>query len=237
MMKEKCFLFDVDGTLTESRKPIDPQFLTFMLNFCKDNDVYLVTGSDRQKTFEQIGPILYESVKGVWQSNGNEYWIKSKRINKNDMDIDYEFKNYLTQLINQSRYPIKTGNHIEKRTGMINFSTIGRDCTEEQRQQYYEWDQMNGERGNIAKKINHAYPKVHASIGGQISIDIIPRGNDKSQVANILNKEYGFIHFFGDKMEYGGNDYPLALTIDLGEMGWNYPVESWQETWERLKEL
>ena len=237
MMKEKCFLFDVDGTLTESRKPIDPQFLTFMFNFCKDNDVYLVTGSDRQKTFEQIGPILYESVKGVWQSNGNEYWVKSKRINKNDMDIDYEFKNYLTQLINQSRYPIKTGNHIEKRTGMINFSTIGRDCTEEQRQQYYEWDQINGERGNIAKKINHEYPKLHASIGGQISIDIIPRGNDKSQVANILNKEYGFIHFFGDKMEYGGNDYPLALTIDLGEMGWNYPVESWQETWERLKEL
>ena len=36
-------------------------------------------------------------------------------------------------------------------------------------------------------------------------------------------------------MEYGGNDYPLALTIDLGKMGWNYPVESWQETWERLK--
>jgi phosphomannomutase len=123
------------------------------------------------------------------------------------------------------------------RTGMINFSVVGRNANEVQRQQYYEWDSRNKERHQIVEDINRLYPAVHASIGGQISIDIIPRGNDKSQVAKILNKEYEFIHFFGDRMAYGGNDYPLALTIDLGKMGWNYPVESWQETWERLKEL
>lgn len=236
-MNKECFVFDVDGTLTDSRKAIDSEFLTYMMEFNKDNDVYLVTGSDRPKTFEQLGPLFYESVKGVWQSNGNEYWERGKRISKNDMDIDYEFKNYLTQIVNQSRYPIKTGNHIEKRTGMINFSIVGRDCTEDQRKQYYEWDKVNAERANITKKINHEYPKMHASVGGEISIDIIPRGNNKSQVANILGEKYEFIHFFGDRMEYGGNDYPLALTIDLSKMGWNYPVESWQETWERLKKL
>ena len=38
-------------------------------------------------------------------------------------------------------------------------------------------------------------------------------------------------------MDYGGNDYPLATTIELGQMGTNYPVSSWKETWEKLNEI
>ena len=49
-MKE-VFVFDVDGTLTEPRKKIDSEFKDFMLKFIENNDVYLVTGSDRLKTF------------------------------------------------------------------------------------------------------------------------------------------------------------------------------------------
>lgn len=236
MREKEVFVFDVDGTLTDSRQPISPQFLTFMLTFCKDNDVYLVTGSDRRKTFEQIGPILYESVKGVWQCNGNEYWEKSRRVSQNEMTVDYEFKSYLDNIVQSTRYPIKTGNHIEKRTGMINFSIPGRDSNDIQRQQYFDWDSQNHERSCIVKKMNHDYPKLHASIGGMISIDISPRGNNKSQIADILNKQYETIHFFGDRMEFGGNDYPLALTIELGKMGKTYPVTGWEQTWELLNE-
>ena len=235
-MKE-VFVFDIDGTLTESRQKICPQFLTFMLNFCKDNDVYLVTGSDRPKTFEQIGFELYEAVKGVWQANGNEYWEGSRRVSGNDYKPTYEFEKYLKDAVNRSRYPIKTGGHIERRTGMINFSTIGRNCTTEQRKEYYKWDCKNYERDLLCVAINKEFPELLASVGGEISIDISPRKNNKSQVAKILNNKYDHIHFFGDKMEFGGNDYPLATTITLVEMGTAYPVKSWEETWERLKEL
>jgi hypothetical protein len=38
-------------------------------------------------------------------------------------------------------------------------------------------------------------------------------------------------------MSYGGNDYPLAITIELGKTGTTYPVESYKQTWEVLKEL
>ena len=53
------FLFDVDGTLTPSRQKMDKEFSKFFSNFCKNNDVYLVTGSDRDKTVEQLGKTLY----------------------------------------------------------------------------------------------------------------------------------------------------------------------------------
>ena len=47
------FIFDVDGTLTPSRGKIDLEFKTFFDTFCKLNDVYLVTGSDRDKTINK----------------------------------------------------------------------------------------------------------------------------------------------------------------------------------------
>ena len=48
------FIFDVDGTLTPSREEIDGDFAVFFGNFCAENDVYLVTGSDKEKTIEQV---------------------------------------------------------------------------------------------------------------------------------------------------------------------------------------
>ena len=235
-MKE-VFVFDVDGTLTDSRQPMNPEFKEFMLKFMENKDVFLVTGSDRLKTYEQLGFEFYEACKGVWQCNGNEFWEGSQRGPKNDFTADYEFKKFLTNYVNSSRYPIKTGSHIEERTGMLNFSTIGRGATLQQREEYYKWDLKYHERILLCEQINHEYPKLLASVGGQISIDIAPRSNNKSQIAGILNKQYEHIHFYGDKMEYGGNDYPLATTITIGNMGTAYPVENYKQTWEVLKQL
>ena len=51
----KKFIFDVDGTLTPSRKQMDIGFSSEFLIFCCKYDTYLVTGSDRAKTIEQVG--------------------------------------------------------------------------------------------------------------------------------------------------------------------------------------
>lgn len=233
----EVFVFDVDGTLTESRSKIDPQFFNYMLNFCKDNDVYLVTGSDRLKTYEQLGFELYESCKGVWQCNGNEFWVGSQLQEKNDFKCSYEFKKLLKDKVANTRYPIVTGNHIEERTGMINFSVIGRNATPEQRKDYHAWDSKYHERWLICEEINREYPELLASCGGEISIDIAERGNNKSLCHKKLIEEYDHIHFFGDKMSYGGNDFHLATTINLSNTGTNYPVESYKQTWEVLKGL
>ena len=52
-------IFDVDGTLTPSRDKIDPQFAEWFKQFVTVNTVCLVTGSDRIKTIEQIGEMLF----------------------------------------------------------------------------------------------------------------------------------------------------------------------------------
>ena len=47
-------------------------------------------------------------------------------------------------------YPHRYGNHIEDRGAMVNFSIVGRDCTLEQRKEFFEWDNKHQERKKIA---------------------------------------------------------------------------------------
>ena len=54
---------------------------------------------------------------------------------------------------------------------------------------------------------------------------------------NDLKEVYDEIHFFGDKTEYGGNDYPIALVIRLSECGTVNQVADWKHTWNLLKEF
>ena len=54
------FIFDVDGTLTPSRGKMDYEFKLWFLNFIKQNPVALVTGSDLQKTVEQLGEECFD---------------------------------------------------------------------------------------------------------------------------------------------------------------------------------
>ena len=237
-MIDDVYLFDVDGTITDSRTRMDAEFQDVFVNFCKENDVYLITGSDRQKTFEQVGPTVYGLVKGIWQCNGNEYWEGNRSIRKKDFKLEYDTQHWLTNIADKSNYPgKKAGDHIERRTGMVNFSVVGRAATDQQRKDYFEWDCMVKERADIADQINRKFKDLHASVGGEISIDIAPRGNNKSQAADDLKGKYKNIHFFGDRMEYGGNDYPLALVIDLGKLGKTYRVNNYKDTLEILKTL
>ena len=89
---------------------------------------------------------------------------------------------------------------------------------------------INGERASMVNSINKSFPELEASAGGQISIDIHPKGANKSQAKEwILNRydEEVKIIFFGDKTMPGGNDYPIAKV--LTEPHIVKQVENWQE--------
>ena len=120
------FLFDVDGTLTPSRQKMDKEFSKFFSNFCKNNDVYLVTGSDRDKTVEQLGNTLYNKVKRVYNCSGNSVWVKNKNVYTSQWECPFLLSSYLELELNASNFKIRTGKHIEERPGCINFSILGR---------------------------------------------------------------------------------------------------------------
>ena len=233
---KKCFIFDVDGTLTLSRQRIDDKFYTYFLDFCRNNLVYLVTGSDKEKTVEQLTKEIYNSCHTVYNCLGNDVWQGNENIYTSDWKIPLVVHEALSFLLGESEFPLRTGNHFEHRTGLCNFSVVGRDATLEQRKQYVEWDKKTYERIKIANAINDMFPSIEAKIGGETSIDVIERGRDKAQIISHFNEEDTKLYFFGDRMEAGGNDHSLSRVIkDKG--GELFHVKDYKDTWDILKNL
>ena len=230
----KKFIFDVDGTLTDSRQQIDLSFEVYMIKFCYKYDVYLVTGSDRAKTIEQVGLDIYNRSQRVYNCSGSDVYERDHNVYKSDWQPYGKLINFLSDELDYSTFPHKTGNHIEHRPGGINFSILGRgENSMKYRKEYVKWDINTTERILMADRIKSEFPDLNIQIGGQTGLDI--SDSDKSQILRDFNLE-DEIHFFGDMMKEGQNDYPLAVAVDKAG-GTNYTVNSWQETYKKLKDL
>ena len=104
---------------------------------------------------------------------------------------------------------LRTGLHFEDRTGMCNFSVVGRGANQEQRKDYFRYDCESKEREKIAQQFNLLFPKLQADVGGETGIDIFKKGCNKGQILkNFSNPET--IKFYGDRTDPAGNDYSLA---------------------------
>ena len=224
------FIFDVDGTLTPSRGLIDPTFKEFFNQFCRDNPVYLVTGSDKPKTVEQIGEDTYNMCHTVYNCNGNDVWQSKKHIRTNDWVLPEDAHEWLSAQLTESEFPLRTGLHFEHRPGMVNYSIVGRNADAQQRAEYVTWDEERLERIRIADKFNLRFPSLQAKVGGETGIDIAPRGADKSQIIKDFDLNKDVLWFFGDAMHEGGNDEPLAKVVQYSRH-----VLNWKNTWEYLQ--
>ena len=227
------YIFDVDGTLTPSRKKIDPNFLIFFNSFALTNEVYLVTGSDRDKTIEQITHHLYCNCKRVYNCAGNDVYEGDVSVYRNDWTLPLEAREHLNEELLQSTFPVRTGIHIEERPGCVNFSVVGRGANQTERLVYSDWDEIKGERRAIAERFNKKFPDLHAFVGGMTGVDISDKGSDKSQI--IRDFQDGGVVFYGDRMEEQGNDRPLADAILNNKLGDVVSVTGWEDTWRKLK--
>ena len=231
----KKFIFDVDGTLTPSRQEIDPDFEKYMIEFSNENDVYLVTGSNREKTIEQVGDTLFHAAKRVYNCSGSDVYEGDLNVYRDEWDVPEDVEEFLMDELHHSKFPIRTGTHVEKRPGGINFSILGRGqgVMLEERDEYVKWDRTHHERKNMAIKIKNRFPDLEVQVGGQTGLDISPLGRNKGQILRDFSKD-DFIYFYGDMMDEGQNDFPLADAIRKKELGFTYHVHSFQHTWDIL---
>ncbi|MEP0520224.1 MAG: HAD-IIB family hydrolase [Hyphomicrobiales bacterium] len=234
------YLFDVDGTLTPARQPMDDSFRTFFLQLCGQAQVYLITGSDRPKLDEQVPPNVRASVEGIFTCAGCQFWKAEDLIFERTHEFDPKLVQALEGFVASSPFDGRFGNHMEFRTGMINVSVPGRNVSKEGRQRYYEWDKQQGERQAFIKTLNDQFPDYSVSAGGQISIDVSPLGWTKAQILKHLKNWHPkakFI-FFGDRMNEGGNDRPLALALEVDSpQHRSVSVDGPQNTLIALKDL
>lgn len=237
-MTNTIYLFDVDGTLTPARQKIASDFAVFFERFVKDHPVYLISGSDMPKVQAQLPASILDACEGVLVCSGAEFWLDGVCAEKRDHVFPKAMIEHVQVAIDQSPYPVRAGNHIEPRTGMINVSILGRNATPEQRRAYFEWDKTAGERLALAEQLSAAFPDYEITIGGQISIDVVPKGLNKSIAKEVVLARHAgaALCFYGDRMDVGGNDKPLAdALIAAGPPHRAMAIDGYEETWESLK--
>ena len=233
-----CYVFDVDGTLTNPRQQISDSFANEFILWSMQKQCFIATGSDFEKTKQQVPWDILDCFKNIFCCMGNEVRSNLGQVlKKSDFVIPDLLNEDLKIILENSKCPIKTGTHIEFRTGMINFSTVGRNADFEQRKSYNLWDNQHSERQEIVNYINKKYPTLNASVGGSISIDIIEEACDKGQIVHYLeNAGATKIVFVGDKCYPGGNDYGIVRELQKSDLAFEwYNVEGPEDTLRLLR--
>ncbi|XP_053679341.1 phosphomannomutase [Anopheles nili] len=220
--EDVLILFDVDGTLTRPRELITEEMKNFLYQQVLPRaTIGVVGGSDLEKMCEQLnGQEFLQKFDYVFPENGLVQYEGGKEMGKMSIsqhlgeDILKRFINFCLHYIADLELPIKRGTFVEFRNGMLNISPIGRNCSSEERKQFYEYDQAHQVRQKMIDRVRKEFHEVDLtySIGGQISFDVYPVGWDKTFCLRHVSKrsrEFKEIHFFGDKTSPGGNDYEI----------------------------
>ena len=208
-------VFDIDGTLTPARKPMLPSMIECLEKVkAAGIKIAVVTGSDYVKVCEQLTKEEADKMEYVFPENGWMYY-KFGELNKSTSFLQQlgeenyqELVNYWLHYIADVKIPRKRGTFIELRTGLLNVSPIGRNCTYDERLEFFEYDKTAKVRETFGNALIEKFKEFNLcySIGGQISLDIFPIGWDKRFCLQYLVDEFDEIHFFGDRTGEGGND-------------------------------
>lgn len=180
-------------------------------------NVGIVGGSDLSKIKEQLGEDVVESFDYVFSENGlmahqkgEVLGVQSLKQHLGEANLQ-RFLNATLRELAAIELPVKRGTFIEFRNGMLNVSPVGRNCSQEERDAFEVYDKEHGIRKALVAKLSSDFSDLNLtfSIGGQISFDVFPRGWDKTFCLRYVEKDFGDIHFFGDKTYAGGNDHEI----------------------------
>ena len=234
-VKNSLVLFDVDGTLTESRQMISKDMIEALRELSHTTEIGLLTGSGLEYIKEQLWPLFADREISinchVLPCNSTEYYIPNPdspgsfiEIFRTSMEDKVGFEKFqliMKTIISQQAkiaeadYDIPfTGHHFQNRGSMINWSPIGRNANNGSRQQFIAMDktyQIRSRHINMFRRLmlDEGVEDVVIKLGGDTSFDIYPAGWDKTFALKHFPESDWDVIFVGDRCGPNGNDHEL----------------------------
>lgn len=241
-MKKKLIAFDLDDTLAVTKSPISDRMGSLLADLLDSYHVCIISGGKVEQFHMQVVDRLEIDSERMSRLHlmptcGTRYYRYDKA--KEDWMLQYaedlteaEKKTIISVLEKSAKelglwesHP--AGEIIEDRGSQVTYSALGQKAAAEDK---YAWSEKNAEaKLRLRELIAERLPNLEVRLGGTTSVDVTRIGIDKAYGMQKLIDEMGIskeeILFIGDKLQEGGNDYPVkAMGIDSIE------VERWEDT-------
>ncbi|WP_174285556.1 HAD-IIB family hydrolase [Sphingomonas bacterium] len=218
---KKLVAFDLDGTLAESKQPLQEPMGEALADLLDVANVAVISGGDWPQFEKQVasrlparadvtklwlmpttGTKLYRFEAGRWHAIYAELF--------DDAEKTKILESFDAALAATGFTPERTwGERIEDRGSQITFSALGQEAPLEAKE---KWDPDFAKRKVIQADLRQRLPELSINMGGATSIDITQKGVDKAYGLKKLRDASDIaldeMMFIGDAIFPGGNDYP-----------------------------
>jgi hypothetical protein len=228
---KSLIVFDLDGTLAESKSPLDKEMARLLLRLLGVAKVAIISGGAWTQFEKQVLANLADDERltglSLLPTCGTKFFRRDgewKAIYSEDFTTAQK-KTIIAALdkaLDQSGLRPKQhwGEVIEDRGGQITLSALGQEAPLSEKK---TWDPKFEKRRKIKVILDSMIPDFAVRLGGTTSIDITRPGVDKAygirKLKEVLEVPVKDMIFVGDALFPGGNDHPAreagALCIEV----------------------
>jgi phosphomannomutase len=227
---KRLVVFDLDGTLAESKSAIDAEMAQLLDRLLGVVPVAIISGGAWQQFESQVLPHLRHaglSSLSLLPTCGTRFYRYESRW---ELLYSEDFTRVESKkIIDSLQQTIAStgggvarvwGEVIEDRGSQITLSALGQQAPLEEKK---KWDPDFNKRKRMKAVLDTLIPEFSVHLGGATSIDVTQQGIDKAygirKLRDILHIEVDEMIFIGDALFPGGNDYPVkeagVLSIEV----------------------
>ena len=226
---KRLIVFDLDGTLAESKSPLDAEMAELMTSLLRIVKVAVISGCAwpqfQKQVLAKLPPHAHLKQLSILPTCGTKFFQFAthwQALYSEDFDAAEKAKitNALEKAIQSTGTVVARvwGEQIEDRGSQITFSGLGQQAPLDEK---VKWDPDFTKRKKIKTILGDLIPEFAVNLGGTTSIDVTKPGIDKAYGIRKLRDTFGIaiseMIFVGDAIFPGGNDYPAkqagALSI------------------------
>lgn len=228
---KKLIVFDLDGTLAESKSSIDAEMAKLLDALLRIVKVSVISGGAWLQFEKQVLAHLShdESLKNLslLPTCGTKFYQYESKWNLLYSEDFTEMEKQkiigsLKKAMESSEGKVEKvwGGVIEDRGSQITFSALGQNAPLEEKK---KWDPDFAKRKKMKAILDQMIPEFSVRLGGATSVDITKHGIDKAygirKLRDVLGVPIPEMIFVGDAVFPGGNDFPAkeagALSIEV----------------------
>jgi phosphomannomutase len=226
---KKLIVFDLDGTLAESKSSLDAEMSTLLSALLAMVKVAVISGGNWPQFQQQLlSNLPYDerlknlSILPTCGTKFYQYKSSWEILYAEDFTSEQKDKiiSSLRKAIELSGFKPERvwGELIEDRGSQITFSALGQQAPLEEKK---KWDPDFAKRKKMKALLDTFIPELSVRLGGATSVDVTKPGIDKGygirKLRDVLGIAITEMIFIGDALFPGGNDYPAkeagALSI------------------------